>query len=72
LGVGIIPEMAIQAMSEGPLVYRQLVDPDLARTIVIAERRDATLSPAAAALKAALMAAFKTRSSEPKANSVRR
>lgn len=68
LGVGVIPEMAIQSMPEGPLVYRQLVDPDLARTIVVAERRDATLSPAAAALKVALMTAFKTRSSEPKAN----
>ena len=62
LGVGIIPEMAIQSMASGPLVYRPLVDPDLARTIVIAERRDATLSPAAAALKAALMTAFAARS----------
>lgn len=58
LGVGIIPEMSMQTMPEGALVYRPLVEPDLARSIAIVERRDATLSPAAAALKAALTAAF--------------
>lgn len=65
LGVGIIPEMSMQTQTQagagGALVYRPLVDPDFARSIVIVERRDATLSPAAAALKTALIAAFEAR-----------
>ena len=61
LGVGIIPEMSMLPGAGGALVYRPLVDPDLARNIVIVERRDATLSPAAAALKSALVDAFRAR-----------
>jgi len=65
LGVGIIPEMSMQTMPEGALVYRPLVEPDLARSIAVVERRDATLSPAAAALKSALMEAFAEQSPVP-------
>jgi DNA-binding transcriptional LysR family regulator len=61
LGVGIIPEMSMQTAAGGALVYRPLAGPDLARRIVLVERKDATLSPAAAALKDALMAAFRVR-----------
>jgi DNA-binding transcriptional LysR family regulator len=62
LGVGVIPEMSMQTMAGRALVYRPLVDPDLARAIVVVERRNATLSPAAAALKKAVMTAFQARS----------
>lgn len=65
LGVGIIPEMSMQththAGAGSALVYRPLVEPDLSRSIVIVERRAATLSPAAAALKEALIAEFGAR-----------
>lgn len=69
LGVGVIPEMSIQSVPAGALVYRPLVEPDLARAIVLVERRDTTLSPAAAALKAAVLDAFADRapSSTPRA-----
>mgnify|MGYP000563183219 CR=1 FL=1 len=59
LGVGVIPEMSIQSLPASTLVYRPLIEPDLARSIVLVERRDTTLSPAAAALKAALLEAFR-------------
>ncbi|MEM9682831.1 MAG: LysR substrate-binding domain-containing protein [Pseudomonadota bacterium] len=58
LGVGVVPEMAMRTRSSDSLTYRPLVEPDLARRIAIVERRDATLSPAAAALKEALVGAF--------------
>ena len=61
LGVGIIPEMSMQTSPDGALVYRPLAGPELARRIVLVERKDATLSPAAAALKDALMTAFRER-----------
>ena len=65
LGVGIIPEMSMQththAGAGSALVYRPLVEPDLSRSIVIVERRAATLSPAAAALKEALIEEFGAR-----------
>lgn len=61
LGVGIIPEMSMQTMSSGALVYRTLVEPGFGRSIVIVERRYTTLSPAAAALKQALTEAFADR-----------
>lgn len=60
LGVGVIPVMAMQALGEGALVYRPLVEPELSRTIVVVERRGATLSPAAETLKALLIEEFET------------
>lgn len=61
LGVGIIPEMSMQTLPSGALVYRPLVEPGFGRSIVIVERRDTTLSPAASALKQALTEAFAAR-----------
>ena len=58
LGVGVIPGMAMQALGDGTLVYRPLIEPELSRTIVVVERRDATLSPAAETLKALLIEEF--------------
>jgi DNA-binding transcriptional LysR family regulator len=59
LGVAVIPVMAMQALGEGALVYRPLVEPEVSRTIVVVERRDATLSPAAETLKALLIEEFR-------------
>lgn len=64
LGVGVIPGMAMQALGEGTLVYRPLVEPALSRTIVVVERRAATLSPAAETLKALLVEEFKAWTAE--------
>lgn len=65
LGVGVVPEMAMRTRSSDPLAYRALVEPDLARRIAIVERRDATLSPAAAAFKAVLIDAFDRHAAGP-------
>jgi DNA-binding transcriptional LysR family regulator len=74
LGVGIIPEMSMQTHTGagGALVYRPLVEPDLSRSIVIVERRAATLSPAAAALKEALIDAFAAREKGDRVSRARR
>lgn len=52
LGVGIVPRMAMAGLAAHRLVARPLTGPGLSRRLVLVERRGATLSPAAAALKA--------------------
>ena len=58
MGWGFFPE---SYAFPSDVAVRPLVEPDLSRSIVIVERRAATLSPAAAALKEALIAEFGAR-----------
>ena len=58
IGVGIVPRMAMAGLAAHRLVARPLTEPGLARRLVLVERRGATLSPAAAALKTMLVAAL--------------
>lgn len=58
LGVGIVPRMAMAGLAAHRLVARPLTAPVLARRLVLVERRGATLSPAAATLKAMLVEAL--------------
>lgn len=58
LGVGIVPGLVMPAVAARGLVHRPLITPGLDRTLVLLQRREATLSPAAAGLKALLLAEF--------------
>lgn len=58
LGVGIVPALAMRAQTDGELVQRALVEPDLRRKVVLVQRRGIELSPAAEKLKAAIVGAF--------------
>ncbi len=58
MGVGIVPKMVMRGVASRRLVSRPLVGPGLARTLVLVERRGATLSPAADKLKQMLLAEF--------------
>jgi len=58
LGVGIVPRMAMAGLAAHRLVARPLTGPGLSRRLVLVERRGATLSPAAGALKAMLVEAL--------------
>lgn len=58
LGVGIVPGLVMPAIAARGLVHRPLTTPGLERTLVLLQRRDATLSPAAERLKALLLDAF--------------
>ncbi|MFT5391596.1 MAG: DNA-binding transcriptional LysR family regulator [Gammaproteobacteria bacterium] len=58
LGVGIVPAMAMREMDSRAIVHRPLGEPGVSRTLAIVERPDATLSPAAATLKAMLLDEF--------------
>lgn len=60
LGVGIVPGLVMPAIAARGLVHRPLTTPGLERTLVLLQRRDATLSPAAERLKALLLEAFET------------
>lgn len=51
LGVGIVPSMVMQAQFSRGLAARPMIEPDLTRRIVLVERKNTTLSPAAANLK---------------------
>ena len=58
IGVGIAPELAMRAIAGRPISYRPIVDPAFSRTVLLVERRGATLSPSASALKAMLLEEF--------------
>ena len=59
VGVGIAPALALDNRQGGELARVRLVNPDLTRTIVLVERHDVELSPAASLLRNALLSAFK-------------
>lgn len=58
LGVGIVPRMAMPGLTAQRLVSRPLIGPGLSRRLVLVERRGATLSPAAAALRSMVVEAM--------------
>jgi DNA-binding transcriptional LysR family regulator len=58
LGVGIVPGMAMAGLSGHRLVARPLTEPAVARRLVLLERRGATLSPAAVALRSMVVEAL--------------
>ena len=58
LGVGIVPALAMRGRTDGVLVQRPLVEPDLRRNVVLVQRRGIELSPAADRLRAAILSAF--------------
>lgn len=58
IGVGIVPRMAMAGLASHRLVWRPLTGPNLARSLVLVERRGTTLSPAATALKGMLLEAM--------------
>lgn len=58
LGVGIVPGMAMPAVSGRSIVARPISGPAFIRSIVLIERRGATLSPAAQRLKALVREEF--------------
>ena len=60
VGVGIVPSMVMAGMASRRLVARPLTDPGLTRSLVVLERRGATLSPAAEALKGMLVDALRS------------
>ena len=55
LGVGIVPVTSMRSMDRNAVTFREITAPALTRTIAVVERRDATLSPAAAVLKSLLL-----------------
>ena len=60
VGVGIVPSMVMAGMASRRLVARPLTDPGLTRSLVVLERRGATLSPAAEVLKGMLVDALRS------------
>ncbi|MFX4220345.1 MAG: LysR family transcriptional regulator [Thalassobaculum sp.] len=58
LGVGIVPTLALRGPQGAGLVRRPLVEPDLRRTLVLVQRRDAELSPAGENLRSFILDAF--------------
>ncbi len=60
MGVGVVPAMTMRGLRGDSLVQRPLVEPDFSRTVAVVERRDATLSPAAARLKSLLLEEFRS------------
>ena len=59
IGVGIAPELTIGKPSATSVVRRALVKPEFTRTIVLVERRDVELSPAARELRNTVVRALR-------------
>jgi DNA-binding transcriptional LysR family regulator len=55
LGVAVVPELAAPRHDDPTLTTRRLTKPDVTRTILLFRRKDRSLSPAAAAVWAALI-----------------
>ncbi|MBX9709805.1 MAG: LysR family transcriptional regulator [Xanthobacteraceae bacterium] len=55
LGVAVVPELAAPRHDDPVLATRRLTKPDVTRTILLFRRKDRSLSPAAAAVWAALI-----------------
>jgi DNA-binding transcriptional LysR family regulator len=55
LGVAVVPELAAPRHNDPTLTTRRLTKPDVTRTILLFRRKDRSLSPAAAAVWAALI-----------------
>jgi len=59
IGVGIVPGLAMRAVAGRQLVHRPLVAPDFSRTVVLVQRRGASLSPGAEHLRDLLIDEFR-------------
>jgi len=64
LGVAVVPELAAPRRDDPTLTTRRLTKPDVTRTILLFRRKDRSLSPAAAAVWAALIDLYGDRKSK--------